>query len=1171
MSYNRWLKGFCFFLSLTIVLSLFPKTLKANDVTVDYYSAIENCEFEVDVSINSAWGNHANLDFTITNTGNEKIDNWYITFDLAYSIENIWGAQFFETNGAGVYTIKNMGFNQDIQPGQSVNFGMTVASSGNDLVSEYPSFYLLNTRKALVESSSYFLSYQEYSNWEAGFNGALLITNKAGDAIEDWQISFSSNRVITNVSNAELSLDEDSIIIDNNGSNQNINPYSTLNLTVVGSEMNTSSAMVMQDVAVYSVSCAFGLSEDIDQNGIADYRDFMNGQTVGSEVSPTPTATSSPTETPTDTPTPTVMETPAPTPTTDPELDTDGDGIPDSVEIELGTDLYSPDSDDDGIDDGLEVQMGLDPTSDDSDGDGVPDGQEDDDGDGLTFLEELEHETYTWLDDSDVDDLSDTDEINRYGTDPLNEDTDGDGIADGDEVKLGTDPLVPDSDGDGVPDGEERFLQTRDEEISNSERPVVNKVEVTLEGTGCLESAMTIKDVYGIDKYSSSLFGLVGVPTEIEYEGDFDEATITFCYSEDLLASTMMNSSDTTYSEETKEEDLGILWFDEENGVYVDCDAVVDEEHNKVSCQVTHFSRYMLYNKTAWDYRWNYELEGVSIPTPTSLDANGNVRGKDYFLMFQYDASMTDEQKNAQHDFIFSVIDNMEPNDRVQFLCMADNWLVGPYEEGIGFVPVSDKQTAKDVYDNLLWTDPVYPTSWCSFGSHCIVQDLGWIYLMTRTRDSNMGSNGNEVVTICMANAISSSDYALPVYQTYRNMSDNYLYSDYVVLLPGGVIEYPKLNLWDQWGGSIIEWDKVDDAYQAFCDCYAARQGKDEDGDGLWDIHEISGMVGSNGVIYYSDPSIEDTDGDGLPDGEEMGTRVEVQITAKGELFLDGVQVEPTDFKSMLRYGRFLLFGTGRWTVYSVKSDPNNEDTDGDGAWDDIDATPFDENGTISYIMIGMDDPFEDTLERMRNPYIKAFESKGIDVVVLDMWEGSDFDKKVEAYAKKSVTITELTKFVFDHLNQDLSRENLADNNGKISYKSVDVCVIIAHCSSNVMQFQGAPLGSAGQINILQIHNSIHPVCEIDTLDIQGCYSGLDVYDGTLGYETCLAREFMITEKVRRTYAWTGESSFDNLFTYTNFSTNGEYVVFYRGSNGGQDAQMFVIGQYCVDPLLYVN
>jgi hypothetical protein len=39
--------------------------------------------------------------------------------------------------------------------------------------------------------------------------------------------------------------------------------------------------------------------------------------------------------------------------------------------------------------------------------------------------------------------MSDGTEVNNYGTDPNNQDTDGDGIEDGQEIRNGTDPLTP--------------------------------------------------------------------------------------------------------------------------------------------------------------------------------------------------------------------------------------------------------------------------------------------------------------------------------------------------------------------------------------------------------------------------------------------------------------------------------------------------------------------------------------------------------------------------------------------------------------------------------------------------------------------------------------------------------------------------------------------------------
>ena len=138
--------------------------------------------------------------------------------------------------------------------------------------------------------------------------------------------------------------------------------------------------------------------------------------------------------------------------------DTDGDGLTDDEEKDLGTDPKNPDSDGDGVNDGQEKIDGTDPKNPDTDGDGLTDG------------EEKEHGTDPKNPDTDGDGLKDGDEVNRKDedgnpapTDPTKEDTDGDGINDGDEVTgdgnkfdgKPTDPTKADTDGDGINDGDE--------------------------------------------------------------------------------------------------------------------------------------------------------------------------------------------------------------------------------------------------------------------------------------------------------------------------------------------------------------------------------------------------------------------------------------------------------------------------------------------------------------------------------------------------------------------------------------------------------------------------------------------------------------------------------------------------------------------------------------------
>jgi hypothetical protein len=90
--------------------------------------------------------------------------------------------------------------------------------------------------------------------------------------------------------------------------------------------------------------------------------------------------------------------------------DEDGDGLTTIQEMEAGTKVKEKDTDLDGIPDGWEVNHKLNPLD-------YTDALADDDEDRLTNLEEY-----------------------RYETDPANPDTDGDGFKDGEEVRNGFNP-----------------------------------------------------------------------------------------------------------------------------------------------------------------------------------------------------------------------------------------------------------------------------------------------------------------------------------------------------------------------------------------------------------------------------------------------------------------------------------------------------------------------------------------------------------------------------------------------------------------------------------------------------------------------------------------------------------------------------------------------------------
>ena len=80
-------------------------------------------------------------------------------------------------------------------------------------------------------------------------------------------------------------------------------------------------------------------------------------------------------------------------------------------------------------------EHGTDPTDEDTDDDGLQDGEEVD-----------EHGTDPLDEDTDDDGLQDGEEVDDYGTDPTDEDTDDGGVDDGTEVDRGSDPLDPSDD-----------------------------------------------------------------------------------------------------------------------------------------------------------------------------------------------------------------------------------------------------------------------------------------------------------------------------------------------------------------------------------------------------------------------------------------------------------------------------------------------------------------------------------------------------------------------------------------------------------------------------------------------------------------------------------------------------------------------------------------------------
>lgn len=298
------------------------------------------------------------------------------------------------------------------------------------------------------------------------------------------------------------------------------------------------------------------------------------------------------------------------------------------------------------------------------------------------------------------------------------------------------------------------------------------------------------------------------------------------------------------------------------------------------------------------------------------------------------------------------------------------------------------------------------------------------------------------------------------------------------------------------------------------------KQLPDGDEDGLPDILEINGMITSTGKVIRTDPNDPDSDDDTIPDGEEMG-----------EMCLTKYAFEIGTFDHFVVWRPDYGYRGHEWCFFCIRSNPNEKDTDGDGAEDGVDKTPNEKNGPINYILIGVDAPGgaadigQGPLKSMRNPYLNAFAALHETVVLLDAYKGSEFYNRI-VKSEGEMTTYEVVKYAFEHFQCDLTSENL---NEDFAYSYVDKAIIIAHGQPNYLKFRPDTEGDDTNFN-LKDARELELKCDINILDIQACSCGRPEYysvNEVMTY-TCLAYEFAQKTRIKRVYAWTNECEFVN-------------------------------------------
>ena len=624
----------------------------------------------------------------------------------------------------------------------------------------------------------------------------------------------------------------------------------------------------------------------------------------------TPTVTVTPTDVPTATPTETVTPTPVeeeePTPTPTPEpvdetLDSDTDGIPDYLEIEIGTNPNDPDSDGDGLEDYLERMVGYDPTSQDTDNDGILDGEEDLDNDGLCNINELNLGTDIFSEDSDCDGLKDGEEVCTYGTDPKDPDSDDDGIFDGDEIELGKDPTDPS-------DATTRTEQTKIQEITNEEDPTITSVEVTMSLANSIDRSLEIRDMYNVDMYTTDVAGRIGSPISFECEEDFDTATVVIHYSEAALG-------------DTAESDLGILWYDEENGIFVEqTQAILDSSNNMITMELEHFSQYVLVDLAIW----NGSSPVIYTSDDLSDEEEDGSRNVDLTLIVYMEDITTDEDKAVVIDYIADILSLLREGDRYSFVILGKNgYTYDVYSDCVFYDAGSGNGLPGDIRSQIMDFHGITREAWRTqfnsgrFTYEDVGNDFLSIYICSRSR--NVYSD-----TSIKRGSATGASYTL--WNTYLAVGALHN-EDY----------YTNVNI------QLENSDLLNDIRRFLG--LEAFSWTDEDADGLPDVLEEEGMYSTNGHTYFSDPETKHSDSDSLEDGVEMGEMVSIRRIDEDTVQFSRVDLVDIDEVPQSDYADLEEFIPEDIDeicfVFRVRSNPKKTDSDGDYYRDDADPHPL--------------------------------------------------------------------------------------------------------------------------------------------------------------------------------------------------------------------------------------
>ncbi len=524
---------------------------------------------------------------------------------LHNTIDNIWNAEIASSRD-NEYVVKNVGWNQDIAVGGSVAFGF----SGNQAFCGFPERYEMIQSSAPVQETDYGIEYIVDGDWGSGFYGSINVTNTADSNLEEWILEFDFDREITEIWNGVIEAHEGNhYVVRNAEYNSIVVPDEVVSIGIKGSGGSSEDApynyslygygeVGQGDVSEGDVPGGSTDGEDVTSgdvtSGDATDGDVTNGDVTAGDVGTMQNYTRDWSE----------------------MRDTDGDGLPDEYENHIGTDIHETDTDGDELTDGYEeLYSCTDPLDQYTVDENIMDSELDPDEDGLTMLEEAGLETDSLNPDSDEDGLIDGEEVDIYGTKPMEWDTDQDTINDGDEVKVGLDPLNPET--YGYPDAEYQYEAEIAEDSEILEKINADNTDyqmsLAIKGQGSVISELIVRESAYEEILASET--VVGCTPEILHRGTgtVEEVTVKFKIHDANIYDTYGADS----LQGVKRYHI-FLYYEEEN-MPVPLETVIDEETNTISATVDRVGTFCVVDMEKWLDHIGFEIKVSETPQLMSL------------------------------------------------------------------------------------------------------------------------------------------------------------------------------------------------------------------------------------------------------------------------------------------------------------------------------------------------------------------------------------------------------------------------------------------------------------------------------------------------------------------------------------------------------------------------